>query len=551
MILRLLAREELPELRTLLLLTLFFGPAYFLFLGSAPLIEPDEARYAEIAREMLERGDFITPHLNYVKYFEKPPLHYWLTALSFALLGQDEFAARFPGALAGLLGILWTYHLGRRVLGPAEGLLAALTLGTCVGYQAQARLNIIDPTLTTCLSVALGSFLIASREGERSSRTYYHLFFLSAALAVLAKGLIGIVLPLGIIGLYLILTRRFSLLRQIPLWTGLPLFLAVSAPWFIVVGLKNPEFFNFFFVHEHFQRYLSTVHHRVEPFWWYLPIYLLTILPWSFFLPAALASLWRPSPALDGRIFLWLWTGVILLFFSRSKSKLIPYILPVLPPSALLLGPTFLESFAGRAFVGRLLLYAASIACALTGVVTIVLHFWPRPPLDSTAGVIMAAIFLSGGLLGLLGSRAGNRLGVFAALCLAWWVLEIVALPPVVERWAEAERKSSKELCLLAARKGPEGARLASYGWYEQALPFYAGRRVMVVGPKGELAFGSMLGDQSAWFLEPPQFESLWDSDTPLVTIIDERNLPAFSQSVKTPPRALGRQDRRVAITNR
>src|SRR6266540_4227097 len=138
MILRLLAREELPELRTLLLLTLFFGPAYFLFLGSAPLIEPDEARYAEIAREMLERGDFITPHLNYVKYFEKPPLHYWLTALSFTVFGQNEFAARLPSALAGLLGVLWIYHVGRKVFGPGKGLLGALTLGTCVGYQTHA-----------------------------------------------------------------------------------------------------------------------------------------------------------------------------------------------------------------------------------------------------------------------------------------------------------------------------------------------------------------------------------------------------------------------------
>src|SRR6185369_5533685 len=287
-----LTHRDAPSARVLLFLTLFFCPAFFLFLGRTPLIEPDEARYAEIAREMLERGDFITPHLNYVKYFEKPPLHYWLTALSFSVFGQNEFAARFPGALSGLLGVLWLYHLGRKVLGAREGLLAALALGTCVGYQALARIAIIDPILTTCLSISLGSFLIASREGEPRSRTYYHLFFLFSALAVLSKGLIGIVFPAGIAGLYLLLSRRFGVLRRLPLWTGSPLFLAVAAPWFVAVGVKNPEFFRFFFIHEHLERFTTTVHHRYEPFWWYLPVFLLLLLPWSFFLPAA-ARLWK------------------------------------------------------------------------------------------------------------------------------------------------------------------------------------------------------------------------------------------------------------------
>ena len=123
-----LSRKEGSYGKDLSLLFLMFGVAFFQFLGTIPLIDPDEGRYAEIPREMLERGDFITPFLNYVKYFEKPPLHYWLNALSFSLFGENEFAARFPGALMGLMTVLLTYHVGRKLFGRREGLLAALIL---------------------------------------------------------------------------------------------------------------------------------------------------------------------------------------------------------------------------------------------------------------------------------------------------------------------------------------------------------------------------------------------------------------------------------------
>ena len=188
------------------MLLVMFGVAIFLFLGRLPLLDPDEGRYAEIPREMLELGDFITPHLDYVKYFEKPPLHYWLNALSFSLFGQNEFAARFPAALLGLCGILLVYHIGRKLFGRREGLYAALVLGTSIGYQIQARMNIIDMTLTFCMTASLGCILLAMQDEERRKGLYYHLFYLFAALAVLAKGLIGIVLPGMIIFLFLLLT---------------------------------------------------------------------------------------------------------------------------------------------------------------------------------------------------------------------------------------------------------------------------------------------------------------------------------------------------------
>src|SRR6185369_1055185 len=145
-----------PALKDLAFLGVIFGIAFFQVLGKFPLMEPDEGRYSEIPREMLERGDFITPTLNYVKYFEKPPLHYWMNAFSTLVFGQNAFAARFSGALFGVLGVLVTYHLGRQLFGRRAGVLSAVVLGTSVGVLVQGRINITDTTLTFFMVVALG-----------------------------------------------------------------------------------------------------------------------------------------------------------------------------------------------------------------------------------------------------------------------------------------------------------------------------------------------------------------------------------------------------------
>src|SRR5512138_1896661 len=150
--------------RDLTILAITFGVLCFQFLGKFPLMEPDEGRYSEIPREMLEKMDFITPTLNYVKYFEKPPLLYWLNALSFSIFGQNEFAARVPCALAGLLTILFTYWLGRELLGRRVGLLAAVFVGASGGFIALARIALTDMPLTFCITLTLGSFILAVRD---------------------------------------------------------------------------------------------------------------------------------------------------------------------------------------------------------------------------------------------------------------------------------------------------------------------------------------------------------------------------------------------------
>ena len=537
--------------RDLSLLTLIFGAAFFQFLGRYPLIEPDEGRYSEIPREMLERGDFVTPLLNYVKYFEKPPLHYWLNAISFTLFGQNEFAARFAGALCGLLSVLFTYYLGRRLFERRVGVLAAMILGSAGGFLVQARINITDMTLTFCMTVCLGSFILALRDAGPRKVLFYHIFYLFAALAVLAKGLIGLLFPGAIIFLFMLLRKRWGVLREMHLSTGIPLFFLAAAPWFVLVSRQNPEFARFFFIHEHFERFLTKVHQRYQPLWFFLPVLLGTMLPWSFFIPEALRRAWRERRSEHGDTLAWLaiWALFIFLFFSKSNSKLVPYILPVFPPLALLIA--WRCHAALEEGLGQLKGYAVALAVVLF-VVGCGLPLYPllasKNDLGLAGGIVLGTIFLLEGAGAVAAIRCRSTIGLLLtlALCSAWFAI----LGPHFVYARIAERRTNKPLALLVREQAPPEAFVATFG-YEQTVPFYTGRRVIVVGNMGELDFGSRQGDQTAWFIDSPAFQRLWDGDRQLFVVLRREELAQFTPTVRTQARIVGETARRVLATNR
>jgi 4-amino-4-deoxy-L-arabinose transferase-like glycosyltransferase len=532
------------------LLTLFFGIALFQFLGRMPLYEPDEGRYAEIPREMLERGDFITPFLNYVKYFEKPPLHYWLNALSFSIFGQNEFAARFPGALMGFLTVILTYHVGRKLFCRPAGILAALILGTSIGFLIQARLDITDMTLTCTLSAALAFFIMATREGEPHKALYYHLFYLCVALALLAKGLIAIVFPCAIIFFYLLITRRWRLLGEMRLLTGIPLFFLVAAPWFIAVSWRNPEFARFFFIHEHFERFLTKVHGRYEPFWYFVPVLAGTMLPWSFFIPAAMKGVWKERLSSEGesRLYLALWALLIFLFFSKSDSKLIPYILPVFPPLALLMGSAFARL--ADAITGAVKTEGYIIAGILSvgGAGVICYPFIASSPdFPVSACAVIGGIFLGGGIITFINIFRGSLLNLLTGMVFCFYIVGIASPAFVLSEMAG--KRSLKETGIFVREKVGKDAVVASFGLL-QGFSFYAERRVVIVGPRGEAEFGSNQGNQSAWFIDVPRFIRLWDSPITVFTILSRGEYKAMQGLMRPSPRIVSQTTRYFLITN-
>ncbi len=546
-----ITRKEGSSAGDIGVLAIIFFTAFFQFLGHFPLIGTDEARYMEIPREMIERGDFITPTLNYIKYFEKPPLHYWFNAVAISIFGETEFAGRFFGALWGVLGILLIYHIGRKLFGRREAILSALILGTSIGIIVQARINITDTTLTICMTACLGCFLLAIQENEQNKGRYYYLFYIFSALAVLAKGLIGIVLPGGIIFCFILITRRWCILREMRLVTGIMLFLIVCAPWFIIVSIRNPEFARFFFIHEHFERFLTKVHGRYQPPWFFIPILIGVMLPWSFFVPAAIARIWheRKQTGADNRLFLFLWAAIIFVFFSKSDSKLIPYILPVYPALALLIGVTYSAAL-DRGFsslkIPALLLSAVTI---LLGVGCIAYpHLARDPKISAGGGIIMGGLFFSLGVISLLNVTRRDTTQLFAGLAIMAILIGIFAPPTIYARMAKD--RSARELALMVKEKADKNAIVAVFD-YEQGLPFYARRRVVVVGGRNELEFGSRQGDQSAWFIEREKYDQLWAGPAQVFTLINLRDLSIFEKNCSPPLILLGKSGSRALISNR
>ena len=545
-----LSKKDNPEQKDLSVLFIVFGFAFFQFLGRGPLIEPDEGRYAEIPREMLELGDFITPYLNYVKYFEKPPLHYWLNVLSFRIFGMNEFAARFPGALMGLLTVILTYHVGRRLFGRREGLLAAIILGTSIGFMGGARIDITDMTLTCTLSAALAFFIVAARKGENRKGIYYYLFYLCSALAVLAKGLIGIVFPGAIIFLYLLSTRNWRILKEMRLLSGISLFLIVCAPWFILVTLKNPEFPRFFFIREHFERFTTTVHHRNKGIWFFVPVLLVSMLPWSLLIPGALRGVWRErhSSVGEARIFLFIWASFIFIFFSLSSSQLEPYILPILPALALLMGSAYARFSETVSPPVKIQCYTVSAILIIGGLGIICYpHLASRPGLTTFGAALIGALLLLEGII-TLRNISRTPLLLFTGLILCSYLA--TALVPCLVLEGMAKSRSLKELGLIIRENADNSALVASFGLL-QGLPFYAKRRVVVVGDPGEAEFGSQQGDNSAWFIDLNRFASLWDSPRKVFTVLSRGELAMLQGVLRTTPRILGEKGKNILVTNR
>jgi len=500
-----------------LALALFFGLA----LGARALWRPDEGRYVEIPREMVATGDWVTPRLNGVKYFEKPPLFYWLEAGAIHLFGLREWAMRLVPALFALLGCLAVYGAGRRLFGRRAGLLAAAVLATSPLYYFLGNAITLDMAVSVLLTVGLLALLVALEEPEGPlRRNLLWGFYLALALATLTKGLIGIVIPGMIVVAWMMLVGAWDLPRRIRLVSGTVLFLLVAVPWHVLVARANPEFLWFYFVHEHVLRYLTKVHGRYEPPWFFVPVLLGGLIPWTAFLVPALRSAlpasWRDRRQRKVELFLILWAALIFGFFSLSDSKLIPYVLPVAPPLALLLGRHLAAVWEGRR--NRELRIACSVLLALAGGLGLGLALAPRlvsgpPKVVHYLSILDGDVYLLAGsllLLGIVPFLFALRHRPDRSLAAAFGGISLFLLALVAGSAAFNAERSSRALALwLKPRLRPED-QVVTYRTYVQELPVYLERRITVAGWLGELEMGVRAEDTSDWMIGLDAFERLW-----------------------------------------
>jgi len=355
-----------------LALIAFCGFLFLLGLQLIGLIGADEPRYAQVAREMLARHDWVTPVLYGSPWLEKPPLYYWLAMLSYKTAGGvSDTAARLPSAVLSSLLVVFIYAWARRFRRGMELDAALITASSAiiVGFGRSAS---TDMPLTVMFSVAMLSWYGWYASGRRS---WLLLFYFFSGLATLAKGPVAILLAAIILGVFAALRRDLRLLLR-TLWPiGIVLYLAVVAPWFIAVQHANPEFFRVFFLQHNLARFTSNLYHHREPFWFYVPVALVALAPWTVFAVAALVDAirdWRfsieqPPAQEDLRTYLALWLLVPIVFFSLSHSKLPGYILPAIPAATILLADFILrrEQQAAKPPMWQVLLHALLSAAML------------------------------------------------------------------------------------------------------------------------------------------------------------------------------------------
>ncbi len=506
---------------------------YVVPLGNWHLMEPDEGRYAEIPREMIESGDYVTPRLNYVKYFEKPALLYWLNAAGYRVFGQNEFAARFPSALAALGGALAAGLFAGRIYGRRAGVLSGIITATSMLYFAVGRINITDMPMSFFLTLALAAFYAGCTGGNRK---WYLLFYAAMGLGVLTKGLIGVVLPAGVIFWYAVFTRKWRLFREVFYLPGIVLFLVIAVPWFYKVCSINSDFFHFFFIREHFLRYLTKMHGRYQPFWFFLPLIPAGMLPWTGFLFSLFSreSVVRSPQSgaeKDACVFLLLWFGVIFLFFSCSGSKLIPYIVPCLPPLAILIGADISRMVESGKLHGGVFFWNAAIAVVFSAALAgyaLTNHRFSLSQTALPAALISAGILtIPCGLFKILRRRtAGGESSLEkmpALLCLAALIF-LLGLQPIFP--LVASTRSSYEVSRTVLKEKQDGDTIAVYGEVLQGLPFYTRSRVMLVDYLGELEFGAGHAEGKGWFPGRDEFLAEWNAGKrPFVLVVRKKRL--------------------------
>ena len=330
---------------------IFAGLMALLLLLAAqrPLALPDEGRYGEIGRWMLQSGDFLAPRLNGLPFFHKPPLLHWLQSGAYALWGVSAWSARFIPALHAGLMLLGLYLAVRQAEGETRARHAMLVLGSSLGWLIGGQYVNHDMLVATWISTAIWCLGAAFMHGERPDTRLALAGFAASALGVMSKGLIGIVLPGMVVLAWLLYTGQTRKILSLPWLRGLAVFGAIALPWFVRGQQTYPELFNYLIIGQHFSRYTGQSFNNQLPFWFYPVVVVALLFPWSL-----LAGAWlrprlfksvfvqnRRTPEARWSSLLWIWLVVILLFFSLPKSKIVGYILPVLPPVAALLARTW------------------------------------------------------------------------------------------------------------------------------------------------------------------------------------------------------------------
>jgi 4-amino-4-deoxy-L-arabinose transferase-like glycosyltransferase len=499
------------------------------------LIKPDEGRYAEIPREMVASGDWTTPRLNDIKYFEKPPLQYWATAAAYEVFGEHQWTSRLWAGLTGFSGIFLVWFAGLRLFGREAAAYSAMLLGSSLLYVLIGHVNTLDMGVTFFISLGIFSFLIAQEESDtKRRRNWMLLAWAGMALAVLSKGLMGLILPGTAIFIYCIAQRDFSVLKRMHWLAGLAVFFLITAPWFYYMMKANPEFFDKFFIYEHYTRFTTKQHGRYQPWYYFIPILLSGMLPWTLLM---LDTLWRAwsdnvslSKVFNPARFLLIWAVFIYLFFTASGSKLPSYLLPMFPALALLMGKRIAEMSAQTLFkqIAPVILFVVALVVLALNVgkladTPLQKELYPQytPWLMVASSVLLAGLL--GGLWLLRNERKQIAVAILACSSLLFAQIGLSGYNVL------ASERSAKHIAAAIAPQLKSGVPFYSVLDYEQTLPFYLKRTFTLVQFQDEMDFG-LKQEPQRWIPTVEEFAPVWAAQTEAYAIVPVHAYPQLQK---------------------
>ena len=478
--------------RAFLLLFLAIVAFYLFGLGHLPLVGPDEPRYAQVAREMFLRNDPVTPTLGGYTWFEKPALLYWLMFTSYKLFGVSEFSARLGPAICGLLTVLAVWILGRQIertelYGVAQW--SAVALATSLGMIVFARGASFDIVVTMTLTWSLVFFALHEFSAfQKKKKLLLAGFYAAIGLSLLAKGLIGLVIPFAVVALYYLLRRRRPPRDVVVslIW-GLPIVLLVAATWYAPVIMRHGwSFIDEFFIQHHFARYVSNKYQHRQPFFFFFLIIILLTLPWTSFLIDSLLRIrswvWRgDEPISRIRVFAFCWFIFPMLFFSFSGSKLPGYILPVLPAVSLLVGER-LASLCRDEAKAKWPVIATGVVTITLAVGSVVYARYAGSPSLRTAVLLTLPWIISGVVALVLRRRQCLAMALVAAS-----ILLTLAAVLQFAAYSRARSESTRDLLRVADEQGYREAPVFTRRGSDRTAEFYASGR-LVYDSEGEPA---------------------------------------------------------------
>jgi 4-amino-4-deoxy-L-arabinose transferase-like glycosyltransferase len=494
-----------------LLLAGFCAFLFFYGLGQFGLIGADEPRYAQVAREMLASHDWITPILGGRPWLEKPPLYYWQAMLAYSALGVSDLAARIPSAIDATLLILAVYLFFRRFRRGVEA-DAALITASCAGMVGYARAASMDMALAATVAIGMLAWWAWRESGKR---IYLALFYLFMALGMLAKGPVAPFLAATVIVLFALGAREIRLVVRTLWLPGIVLFCAVALPWYFLVQIRNPQFFREFILEHNLARFSSDLYHHRQPFWYYLPVTAVALVPWMVFVIAAVVESLRtwwserksksPEPDLEMQFngFACCWLIVPVVFFSLSQSKLPGYILPAIPAGAVLLAEYLRRHLERDAAVSKgLALAHALVAAAPLVPAMLIAYLIAQHRLPSGRPLLLALAVATALCLAItmtLVSRLRLRMLRFVTLIpVVLTVAAVLKLGTVSIDQALSARPLAAEIASVETHQLP----LAVYGVsreMEFGLAFYRNRPVMRYEPGLAPPQEHLLVAPSAW----------------------------------------------------